>query len=273
MNELRKHKHSLHSSYFHPLLRDWQEMAGGCHGRLPCKRQIVYPLFVLDGELKDEIEAISSMPGIQRLGKNRLISHLTPLIEKGLRSVLLFGVLGSHQPHLKDSQGSRADHIEGPVLSCVELLRKTFPNLLIICDVCLCDYTHHGHCGILEEDGSIHHEKTIKRLTDISLAYARAGAHIIAPSDMMDHRIESMKSELRKQGLNSKVAIMSYSAKFASCFYGPFREAAHSAPSFGDRKAYQLPPGSRGLALRALVRNPEYINVSFFFNLNYNKGT
>jgi porphobilinogen synthase len=247
------YKHRLHSGYCHPVMREWQEIAGGYGGRLPNKCQIVYPLFVLDGDTGNDEEPILSMPGMKRLGKNKLVEHLSPLIKQGLSSVLLFGVIGDNRKHLKDERGSRADAIDGPVIGAIKVLKEAFQKLLIICDVCLCDYTIHGHCGILREDGSLHNLQSIQRLADISLAYAQAGAHIVAPADMMDHRVKSIKQLLHTYELDSKVAVMSYSAKFASCFYGPFREAANSAPAFGDRRCYQLPPGSRGLALRALV--------------------
>ena len=127
----------------------------------------------------------------------------------------------------------------------------------------MCPFTDHGHCGILNGDGTIHNTQSTSRLAQIALAYAKAGAHIVAPSDMMDGRIKSIKQELVKAELSHRVAVMSYSAKFASAFYGPFRDAAKSSPSFGDRKCYQLPPGSRGLARRAIVR---YCRVNFTVN-------
>lgn len=133
-------------------------------------------------------------------------------------------------------------------------LREWFPNLLIACDVCLCPYTDHGHCGIFE-NGIISNTLSTKRLAEIALNYAKAGAHIVAPSDMMDNRIKAIKDSLIVNGLENQVSLLSYSAKFASSFYGPFRDAAKSAPAFGDRKCYQLPSGSRGLAMRAVVRN------------------
>ncbi len=131
----------------------------------------------------------------------------------------------------------------------------TFPDLLIACDVCLCPYTDHGHCGILKEDGFIDNQKSLNQLAAISRVFAEAGAHVIAPSDMMDGRVAAIKSELRSIGFLNKVCVMSYSVKFASGFYGPFRDAAHSAPAFGDRKRYQLPVGARGLAARAADRD------------------
>lgn len=133
-------------------------------------------------------------------------------------------------------------------------LRKWFPALLLACDVCLCPYTDHGHCGILNEQ-YLDNAASTKRIAEVSLAYAKAGAHIIAPSDMMDNRIKAIKSALIRNGLENSVSVLSYSAKFASNFYGPFRDAAKSAPAFGDRRCYQLPSGSKGLAKRAVVCN------------------
>lgn len=153
---------------------------------------------------------------------------------------------------MQDSQGSNADSAENPVIRVLPKLREWFPNLLIACDVCLCPYTDHGHCGIFE-NGIISNSSSTKRLSEIALNYAKAGAHIVAPSDMMDNRIKAIKNALIVNGLENQVSLLSYSAKFASSYYGPFRDAAKSAPAFGDRKCYQLPPGSRGLAIRAVV--------------------
>lgn len=132
------------------------------------------------------------------------------------------------------------------------MLRKWFPDLVIACDVCLCPYTNHGHCGIFAGE-HLDNSASIQRLAEISLNYAKAGAHIIAPSDMMDNRIGAIKGILRENQLANQVSVLSYSVKFASNFYGPFRDAARSAPAFGDRKCYQLPTGSKGLAARAAV--------------------
>jgi porphobilinogen synthase len=136
----------------------------------------------------------------------------------------------------------------------VRHLRKTFPGLQVITDVCLCAYTDHGHCGILEEDGAVNNDATIARLAEVATAHAQAGAHVVAPSDMMDGRVGAIKQSLRTHGL-AGVRVMSYAAKFASSFYGPFRDAAKSAPAFGDRRAYQLPPAARQLALAAVDRD------------------
>ncbi|CAG8448380.1 4979_t:CDS:2 [Diversispora eburnea] len=144
---------------------------------------------------------------------------------------------------------------KSPVILAVKLIREKFPELYIACDVCLCGYTSHGHCGILNDDGSIDNLSTVNRLAEVATNYAKAGAHCVAPSDMMDGRVIMIKESLIREGFGNKVALMSYSAKFASAFYGPFRDAADSAPQFGDRKTYQLPPNARGLARRAITRD------------------
>lgn len=190
------------------------------------------------------------MPGVSRFGINRLRDHLSPLILKGLTSVLLFGVPDKLP---KDPKASNADSEQNPVVKAIPKLKKWFPNLTIACDVCLCPYTSHGHCGILQEDGTVENESSIRRIAQIALSYAKAGADIVAPSDMMDGRIKAIKDALIQAGLGNKVAVLSYAVKFSSGFYGPFRDAANSAPAFGDRKRYQLPGGSSGLAHRAAV--------------------
>jgi porphobilinogen synthase len=191
-------------------------------------------------------------------------------VQKGLRSVILFGVPFKCE---KDARGTPADDPQGPVILAIEKLRALFPTLFIATDVCLCEYTSHGHCGILHEDGTINATPSAERIAEVALAYAKAGAHCVAPSDMMDGRIKAIKRKLIDNGLGNRCLLMSYSAKFASGLYGPFRcallrhlvtvkshfslppfrDAAGSAPSFGDRKCYQLPPGAKGLARRAIV--------------------
>jgi len=183
-----------------------------------------------------------------------LEGFLAPLVAKGLRSVLIFGVLTKTE---KDANGTCALSDTSPVIRSVRLLRKSFPDLYIACDVCLCAYTNHGHCGVLNSDGAIDNPASIKMIAEVALSYAKAGAHMVAPSDMMDGRVQAIKSALFDAGIGNRVCVMSYSSKFASCFYGPFRDAAQSAPSFGDRKNYQLPPPARGLAIRAAIRDED----------------
>ncbi|XP_023609005.1 delta-aminolevulinic acid dehydratase isoform X6 [Myotis lucifugus] len=235
----------LHSGYFHPLLRTWQAAATTFSAS-----NLIYPIFVTD--VPDDVQPIASLPGVARYGVNRLEEMLRPLVEEGLRCVLVFGV-PSRVP--KDERGSAADAEDSPTVEAVRLLRKTFPSLLVACDVCLCPYTSHGHCGLLSENGAFQAKESRQRLAEVALAYAKAGCQVVAPSDMMDGRVEAIKEALMAHGFGNRVSVMSYSAKFASCFYGPFRDAAQSSPAFGDRRCYQLPPGARGLALRAVDRD------------------
>ncbi|KAG9775163.1 tetrapyrrole biosynthesis, porphobilinogen synthase, partial [Aureobasidium melanogenum] len=212
---------------------------------------LIYPLFITDNP--NEMTPIPSLPNQNRLGLNKLVPFLTPLVQKGLRSVILFGV--PLAPTAKDALGTAADDPEGPVIQGIQLIRRHFPQLFIVADVCLCEYTSHGHCGILREDGSLNNAMSVERISDVALAYAHAGAHCVAPSDMNDGRIRAIKLKLIEDGLAHQVNLMSYAAKFSGCLYGPFRDAAGSCPSFGDRKCYQLPPGGRGLARRAIARD------------------
>ncbi|XP_013415817.1 delta-aminolevulinic acid dehydratase-like isoform X2 [Lingula anatina] len=254
----------LHSGYHYPTVRAWQET-----NVTITTDNLIYPVFVTDDP--DGYEEIASLPGQARVGVNKLASLLTPLVQKGLKTVLIFGV-PNHLP--KDAAGSAADSQNSPVIAAIQLIRRLFPDLLVACDLCLCAYTNHGHCGILYEDGSVNNEASIRRLAEVALIYAKAGCQIIAPSDMMDGRVGAIKINLTNHGLGSKVSVMSYSAKFASGFYGPFRDAAKSAPSFGDRKCYQLPPGSRGLALRAVCQQPHlWLGLSQFMDKGQNSGT
>jgi len=172
------------------------------------------------------------MPSVYRFGLKKLIDHLTPLVDLGLKSILIFGVIDTLP---KDEVGTNADSKKNPVIRALPILRQKFPDLLIACDVCLCPYTSHGHCGIIEDDG-INNEKSIERIANIALEYARHGAHIVAPSDMMDNRIYAIKNRLIDNGMEKVCSVLSYSAKFASGFYGPFRDAAKSTPQQGDRK-------------------------------------
>ncbi|PWN22296.1 putative porphobilinogen synthase [Microstroma glucosiphilum] len=235
----------LHAGYAHPLTRDLQTPTLR-------KSMFMYPLFITD--IEDAAMDLPSMPGQKRWGVNKLEGFIRPLVEKGLKSVILFGI-PEVKKDLKDDRGTLADDPSGPVISAIKLLSSKFPDLYIACDVCLCEYTSHGHCGILHPDGLINNPPSVARLAEVAVNYARAGAHCVAPSDMMDGRIKGIKQGLIEAGLVGKVTLMSYSAKFASGLYGPFRDAVDSAPSFGDRRCYQLPPGARGLARRAIQRD------------------
>ncbi|CAL4111662.1 unnamed protein product, partial [Meganyctiphanes norvegica] len=240
-------KRILHSGYFNSTLRRWQSSNTELH-----PWNFMYPIFVVDEP--DAEQPVASLPGVSRYGINKLVEAVRPLIKNGLSSVLLFGV---PMYMLKDERGSSADKPNTPTILAVKLLRQHFPDLVVACDVCLCAYTSHGHCGIMKSDGVLDNSASIKRLAEQSVAYAIAGANIIAPSDMMDGRIGAIKEALRIAGYSNTVSVLSYAVKFASSFYGPFRDAAKSAPSSGDRKCYQLPPGSRGLAARAAERDVE----------------
>ncbi|AOW27366.1 delta-aminolevulinic acid dehydratase [Candida albicans P57072] len=235
----------LQGGYNHPLSREWQQE------RQLTKNMFIFPLFITDSP--DEETAIPALPNIKRFGVNKLIPYVKNLVEKGLRAVILFGV--PLKPGVKDALGTAADDPEGPVITAIKKLRENFPDLFIMCDVCLCEYTDHGHCGILNEDGSLIREESVQRIAAVAVNYAKAGANSVAPSDMMDGRIKDIKTGLMNAGLANKCLVMSYAAKFSGNLYGPFRDAAGSAPSHGDRKAYQLPPGGAGLARRALMRD------------------
>ncbi len=232
----------LHPGYGHDVLRLWQA------GASLAAHDLVYPLFVTDRSRVRE--PIAAMPGQHRWGVGRVEDALAGAVADGLRAVLLFGVPSRG----KDATGSGADRDDAPVPAAVRAIRKAFPDLLVVTDVCLCAYTDHGHCGLVRPDGTLDNDASVERLAQVATAYARAGAHVVAPSDMMDGRVGAIRTALDGANLDS-VAVMSYAAKFASCFYGPFREAARSEPAFGDRRAYQLPPAARGLALRAVERD------------------
>ncbi|NWR34108.1 HEM2 dehydratase, partial [Tachuris rubrigastra] len=234
----------LHSGYFHPVLRSWQ-----CTATAFDASNLIYPIFVTDSP--DAVEPIPSLPGQARYGVNKLEGMLQPLVQDGLKCVLIFGV--PSKVH-KDERGSAADAEGTPAIQAIRRIRSTFPELLIACDVCLCPYTSHGHCGILREDGTIQNELSCQRLAEVALAYAKAaGARPLGGEDKTAEggNLCGCGSSLTAP-LCSQVSVMSYSAKFASCFYGPFRDAALSKPAFGDRRCYQLPPGARGLAERAV---------------------
>ncbi|MBF0500574.1 MAG: porphobilinogen synthase [Candidatus Riflebacteria bacterium] len=192
----------------------------------------IYPLFV-EEELKEAVP-ISAMPGQSRWPVAEIIRPVEEAFAAGVRSFLFFG-----SPDRKDRTGTAAHASDGCVQRALELIKKRLPEALLITDVCLCAYTDHGHCGVPGPDGTILNDETLPHLCEMALSHVRAGADIVAPSDMMDGRIGAMRATLDIDGF-SHIPIMSYAAKFASSFYGPFREAAHSAPQFGDRRTYQM---------------------------------
>lgn len=197
-------------------------------------------------------EAIPGMPGQHIRGVNKLLPYLRILVDKGLHSVLLFGSLPDSS--LKDSTASMADSPKGPIIPVIPRIREAFPDLYVIADISFSQYTHHGH-AILFEDGTVDNEASISRVSDIAVAFARAGAHCVVPSDMSDGRIRAIKLKLIAARLESKVSLMSYSAKYASCLYQPYFGAVSSAPGIGDRRRYLLPPAGRRLAHKALSRD------------------
>lgn len=203
----------------------------------------VKPLFVVNGEnIKEEI---SSMPDNYHLSLDQLQQEVERLVELEIKAVILFGL-----PEYKDAEGSSAWQEDGIVQKAVRQLKKNFPELLVITDLCLCQYTDHGHCGILEA-GKIKNDATLSRLAKIALSQAEAGADMIAPSDMMDGRVAKIRQALDQNGFK-EVGIMAYSAKYHSAFYGPFRDAAHSAPGQGDRSSYQMDAANSDEALREM---------------------
>lgn len=196
------------------------------------KEDLIYPIFVEEGEnIKTEI---ASMPGIFRFSIDRIDEELQEIVKLGIKSILLFGI-----PKHKDECATSSYDDNGIVQQAIRHIKKNYPEILVIGDVCCCEYTSHGHCGVLDENGYVKNDETLEILSKIALSYAKAGVDIIAPSDMMDGRIEKINEILEKNGYFD-VALMSYAVKYSSAYYGPFRDAADSAPKFGDRKTYQM---------------------------------
>jgi porphobilinogen synthase len=204
----------------------------------------IYPLFIVEGEnVKKEI---SSMPAQYQLSIDNALIECEEMINLGVSSTILFGI-----PNKKDEVGSGAYAEDGIIQKATRTIKDKFPDLMVITDVCLCEYTSHGHCGVIE-DGSVLNDKTLELLVKEAVSHARSGADMIAPSDMMDGRIGAIREALDADGF-SDTPIMAYSAKYSSAFYGPFREAAESAPQFGDRKSYQMDFGNSDEALREIA--------------------
>jgi porphobilinogen synthase len=204
--------------------------------------QLIWPLFVRSGT--GFRQPIGSMPGVFQTSVDELLRDAQKAVDAGIGGILLFGI-----PDTKDAEGSSAWDPHGPVAEAVRAVKRDFPQLVVITDVCMCEYTDHGHCGLLTPDGDVDNDATLTLLAKEALAHAAAGADIIAPSDMMDHRIGYLREALDEAGF-SHIPIMSYAAKYASAFYGPFREAAESTPAFGDRRSYQMDPANGREALR-----------------------
>jgi porphobilinogen synthase len=202
----------------------------------------VYPMFVAHG--LDRREPIEAMPGIDHLSIAHAVDEAGEAKDLGIPAVLLFGL-----PAAKDEEGSGAWDDEGVVQLATRAIKEAHPDLIVITDLCLCEYTSHGHCGAIRSDGSVDNDATLELLARTATSQARAGADIVAPSDMMDGRVGSIRQALDDDG-HSDTPILAYSAKFASAFYGPFRVAADSAPAFGDRRGYQMDPGNGDEAVR-----------------------
>ncbi|MGB7293604.1 MAG: porphobilinogen synthase [Thermodesulfobacteriota bacterium] len=208
----------------------------------------VYPMFITPGRrFKEEI---TSMPGIFRQSIDNAIREIRQVRELGIKAILLFGI-----PESKDELGSEAYDENGIIQRALREIKKRFENMVLLTDICMCGYTSHGHCGIIR-GGKVDNDETLKYLGEIAISHARAGADIVAPSDMMDGRVGVIRNALDEDGLIN-TGIMSYSAKYASAFYGPFREAAKSSPEFGDRKEYQMDPPNVREALREIALDIE----------------
>jgi len=207
---------------------------------------LIYPMFVIEGRgIKQEV---ASMPGIVRYSPDQLPPEIEQIAGLKIPAVLLFGI-----PEHKDEAGSSAYHREGVVQQAIRTIKKSVPQLLVITDVCLCEYTSHGHCGVVVGD-QIDNDQTLPLLAKTALSHAEAGADIVAPSDMMDGRVKAIREMLDANGFQH-IPILSYAAKYASAFYGPFREAAESAPQFGDRRSYQMDPSNVREALREVEQD------------------
>src|SRR5579862_3190496 len=203
--------------------------------------QLVLPLFVVPGS--GVVRPVQSMPGVAQMSVDSTVEECRRACDAGLPAVILFGI-----PQHKDATGSHAYRDDGVIPQAVRAIKQALPQLVVITDVCLCEYTDHGHCGVLA-DGEVDNDATIDLLAKEALAHARAGADLVAPSDMMDGRVNAIREALDEEGFD-QVAIMAYAAKFASAFYGPFRDAAESTPQFGDRRGYQMDPPNANEALR-----------------------
>ncbi len=204
--------------------------------------RLILPLFVTEGT---GVRApVGSMPGVFRTSVDEAVVDTREAHGLGLGGVILFGI-----PEHKDAEGSGAWDDEGAVQRAVRAIKDATPDLNVLTDVCMCEYTEHGHCGVLREDGTVDNDPTLELLARTALSHARAGADVVAPSDMMDGRVGAIREALDEAGYQ-QVAILSYAAKYASAFYGPFRDAADSAPAFGDRRGYQMDPANQDEALR-----------------------
>ncbi|MGA8141742.1 MAG: porphobilinogen synthase, partial [Desulfobaccales bacterium] len=212
------------------------------------REDFIYPMFAAPGQ--GVRQAVDAMPGVFRLSVDQLVKEAREVADLGLPAVLLFGV-----PQKKDETGSEAASPKGAVQQAVRRLKKETPGLLVITDVCLCGYTSHGHCGLIHQ-GEVDNDASLEALAEVALSHAEAGADMVAPSDMMDGRVGAIREALDERGFEM-LPIMSYAVKYASSFYGPFREAADCAPAFGDRRSYQMDPANAREALREAALDVE----------------
>ncbi|MBU4526069.1 MAG: porphobilinogen synthase [Desulfomicrobium sp.] len=211
---------------------------------------LIQPYFVVESD-PDFRKPISSMPGQFQLGLNQLMDEVAGAVDAGLKSLILFGI-----PVDKDPAGSQAYAETGIVQQAIRRIKNRWPELIVVADTCLCEYTSHGHCGLVTPEGLVQNDPTLTLLARAAVAQAKAGADIVAPSDMMDGRVAAIRQALDKEGFLS-TPIMSYAVKYSSAFYGPFRDAAESAPKFGDRKSYQMDPANWREALREAAADVE----------------
>lgn len=208
----------------------------------------ILPFFVIYG--KAVKNPVKGMPGVFQLSTDMLVKELREPVDRGIPAILLFGI-----PEKKDPEGSEGYSDRGVIQRAVRSIKDTYPDLVVITDVCLCEYTDHGHCGVIR-DGDVDNDSTLDLLADMAVSHAKAGADIVAPSDMMDGRVAAIREALDEGGYEH-IPIMSYAAKYASAFYGPFREAAESAPKFGDRRSYQMDPANSDEAVREVSMDVE----------------
>lgn len=213
------------------------------------KRHLILPLFTVPGRGIER--PVPSLQGVSHLSVDRLLPFVEGALQKGIGAFILFGL-----PERKDPRGDAAAAPGGPVQQALRALAEHFPEAVLMTDVCLCSYTDHGHCGLITGDGIIDNDNSLKQLAAVALSHAEAGAHMVAPSDMMDGRVQAIRETLDAGGFGS-VSIMSYAAKMASAFYGPFRDAADSAPGFGNRHTYQMAPTNGREALREALADEE----------------
>jgi porphobilinogen synthase len=225
----------------HRRLRQTENMRSLVRETFLRKEDLIYPLFVVEGE--NIRNAVSSMPGVFHISMDNLKAELNEIVSLGIKSIILFGV-----PAEKDELGKQAYHEHGIVQRATRFVKELYPEMVVVADTCLCQYTSHGHCGIVKE-GKILNDPTLDLLAKTAVSQAEAGADIIAPSNMMDGFVAAIRHGLDEAGY-TEVPIMSYAVKYSSSFYGPFRDAAHSTPQFGDRRTYQMDPANRLEAIR-----------------------